>query len=40
MSDELCASQEGLAGVADDLADGVEEEEAEPLWPCGVQFLG
>ena len=28
----LCPSQQGLSGVADDLADGVEEEEAQALW--------
>jgi len=34
------AAQEGLAGVADNLADGVEQQKAQPFGPGGVKFLG
>jgi hypothetical protein len=38
--DLLGAAQEDLAGVADDLADRVEQQEAQPLGSGGVKFLG
>jgi len=33
-------AQQGLVGVSHDLADGVEQEEAQPLRSGVVQFLG
>ena len=38
--DVFAAAQQGLAGVAGDLSDGVEEQEAQPLGSGAVQFLG
>jgi hypothetical protein len=34
------AAQESLAGVSDDLADGVEQEKAQPFGSGDVQFHG
>jgi hypothetical protein len=33
-------TQHRLAGLADQFADGVEHEEAQPFGPCAVQLLG
>jgi hypothetical protein len=38
--DRRGAAQQGLAGVADDFANGVEEQEAPPFGSGGMKFLG
>jgi hypothetical protein len=38
--DLLGATQEGLAGMANDLSNGIEQQKAQPLGSCGVKFLG
>ncbi len=40
MSDVLGTTQEGLAGVANDFSDGVEEQKPQPFGSDAVQFLG